>query len=138
MPVSKEDLEKVINIIADKEELKVTVSNSVKGGVTAGISTAVGGILLGPIGLAIGGAVGGTLAYMTSDDFKPVSEVVKTLDYHKKEKLLEEIRCIIGDLDFSDMFALLRYLNSDGLWLRRQVISEVMRFMQKELSLKAA
>ena len=138
MPVSKGDLEKVIKVIADKEALKVTVNNSVKGGVTAGISTAIGGIFLGPVGLAIGGAVGGALAYMNSDEFKPVSEVINTLDDHQRDKLLGEIRRILGSLDAYDFLNLLRYLNGDGLWLRRQIIGEVMRFMQEELSLKAA
>ena len=133
MPVSSSDLERILTKIADKEDLKVTVNSSVRGGITAGVSATIGGVLLGPPGLAIGGIVGGLAAYLSAPDFKPVSEVIKSLDRHEREKLLTAIREICGNLEVYDFFTFLRYLNGEGGWLRRQIINTTMGFLQNEL-----
>ena len=135
MPVSSRDLEQVIEVIADKKQLKVTVDRSVKGGIIAGVATGIGGLLLGPIGLAIGGAVGGTAAYATSGEFKPVSEVLRTLDHQQKEKLLEIVTNIIDKLEWYDSITLLRYLNGEGGWLRERIITAMIDCLKDELKM---
>ena len=135
MPVSSRDLERVIEIIAEKEQLKVTVNSSVRGGLLAGVATGIGGLLLGPIGLAIGGAVGGTVAYATSGEFKPVSEVLRTLDDQQKEKLFLTVSNMIDRLEWYDAITLLRYLNGEGGWLRQRIIQVVIDFLQDELKM---
>ena len=54
MPISTEDMMQVLSRLATEEELKVTVSESLKGGLIVGGIAATGGLLGGPIGLAIG------------------------------------------------------------------------------------
>ena len=45
----------IISKLSDESGLRVTVNESVKGGVIAGSACTIGGVLLGPPGLAIGG-----------------------------------------------------------------------------------
>ena len=52
----------------------MTVKGSAKGGLIAGATSAVGGLILGPLGLAVGGTLGGLLAYATAEPYKPVSQ----------------------------------------------------------------
>ena len=137
MPVSSQDLERALGIIADKEELKVTVQNSARGGLITGVSTVIGGLLMGREGFLAGSMVGGTLAYLTSSEFKPVSEVIRCLDEQDKERLFLEVKAIIGNLDFTDAKSLVRFLNGDGLWIRQQVIRTVMGFLKNELCMES-
>ena len=70
MPVSPTDLQRVMAILADEDELKATVKSSGLGGVIAGITTTVGGLVAGPPGLLVGGAIGGALAYSSAGTFQ--------------------------------------------------------------------
>ena len=76
MVIRYNDILTVITTLCDDEGLKVTVKGSAKGGLIAGATSAVGGLVLGPLGLAIGGTVGGLIAYATAEPYKPVSQVV--------------------------------------------------------------
>ena len=54
MPILMSDILDILAILADNENIRVNVKEYLKGGVTAGICTAVGGMLGGPIGMAVG------------------------------------------------------------------------------------
>ena len=59
MVIKYEDILKIITTLGDDENLRITVKQSAKGGLIAGVSCAVGGLIAGPPGLAVGGAAGG-------------------------------------------------------------------------------
>ena len=55
MVIRTDEILSVLSKLSDESGLKVTVQESVKGGVVAGTACTIGGVLLGPPGLAIGG-----------------------------------------------------------------------------------
>lgn len=54
MPVNTTEIIELLCTLAEEERLRVTIRESVKGGLIAGGMAAAGGFVLGPIGLAIG------------------------------------------------------------------------------------
>jgi nicotinamide mononucleotide (NMN) deamidase PncC len=57
MVIRTDEILSILSKLSDESGLKVTVQESVKGGVVAGTACTIGGVLLGPPGLAIGGTV---------------------------------------------------------------------------------
>ena len=55
MVVQYNDILKIVTTLGDDENLQITVKQSAKGGLIAGISCALGGLIGGPPGLAVGG-----------------------------------------------------------------------------------
>ncbi|GBM37840.1 hypothetical protein AVEN_84540-1 [Araneus ventricosus] len=53
MPISTSDVIELLCTLAEEERLKVTLSESLKGGLITGIAAALGAFLLGPMGLPI-------------------------------------------------------------------------------------
>jgi len=54
MGISVTELLKVVSKLAEDKQVRVTVTESLKGGGIALATTATGGLLLGPVGLAVG------------------------------------------------------------------------------------
>ena len=54
MPVTAEELVRLLAILAEEENLKVTVKETLKGGAMAGAGAVIGGMCGGPVGLAVG------------------------------------------------------------------------------------
>ena len=54
MPINTRELLSVVSQLAGDRQVRVTVTESLKGAGIAATTTAAGGIFLGPIGLAIG------------------------------------------------------------------------------------
>ena len=55
MVIKYDDVLTIITTIGDDENLQITFKQSAKGGLIAGIATALGGLVGGPPGLAAGG-----------------------------------------------------------------------------------
>ena len=58
MVLQTNELCQIITTLTDDSGLKVTVNESLKGGLITGIICTIGGLILGPAGLAFGGTVG--------------------------------------------------------------------------------
>lgn len=52
--IEVDDLIAVLSALASEAGMQVTVKESLKGGVIAGVAAAAGGLVMGPPGLAIG------------------------------------------------------------------------------------
>ncbi|XP_076333568.1 protein C19orf12 homolog [Tachypleus tridentatus] len=136
MPVDLDDLMNILMILVSEENLKVTVTESLKGGIITGTSAALGGLLMGPVGLAVGGAVGGCAAsYMAADKFKPVVEVLQEMSYDKKKRLVDAVTDVTSNLNITDV-AKLAVLLSGNTAVRRMVIDAVISFLRNELNYK--
>ena len=139
MPLSPRDLQRVLAILADEDQLKVTVKSSMYGGVLAGVMTSVGGLLGGPPGLLVGGALGGALAYKTAGDFKPVSQVIKDINAHDRQLLYDSMKEIIDNLSFDDYLTVLSFLSvGPGLIVRQELVNKMVEFLASQLQLQVA
>jgi hypothetical protein len=54
MPINTREILNVVSQLTEDRRVRVTVSESVKGGCIVGATAAAGGLLLGPVGLAAG------------------------------------------------------------------------------------
>ena len=137
MPVSVTDLQRIMAILADEDELKVTIRGAAYGGVIAGITTTVGGLLGGPAGLLVGGAVGGALAYGASGDFKPASQVIKDMNAHDRQLLYDSVKEILENLAIDDYLALMAFLSGGpGLMVRQQLMDRLVLFLRNNMRLQ--
>lgn len=139
MPLSPRDLQRVLAILADEDQLKVTVKSSMYGGVLAGVMTTVGGLLGGPPGMLVGGALGGAMAYKTAGDFKPVSQVIKDINAHDRQLLYDSMKEIIDNLSFDDILTVLTFLSvGPGLIVRQELVDKMVEFLASQLQLQVA
>ena len=135
MVIKYEDILKVISTLCDDENLRITVKQSAKGGLIAGVSCAVGGLIAGPPGLAVGGAAGGCLAaYWAGNSFKSLSTVIlyemKPID---QKALVNAIQNIIQNVDAMDAIELLALLQGSNA-LKAKILSEVTTYCQQQLN----
>lgn len=137
MPVSVTDLQRVMAILADEDQLKVTVKSSGYGGLIAGITTTIGGLVAGPPGLLVGGALGGALAYSSAGNFKPVSQVLKDMNAHDRQLLYDNMRDIIDNLQIDDYLALMAFLSGGpGLLIRQELMDRLGSFLRDQMRLQ--
>lgn len=54
MPINTPELIALVADLSRNANIQATVTQSIRGGIIAGVSTMIGGILLGPTGLALG------------------------------------------------------------------------------------
>ena len=139
MPVSAVQLQQVLAILADQDQLKVTVRASGYGGVVACVTTTIGGLIAGPAGLLVGGALGGVLAYASAGDFKPVSDVIKEMTPLQRQLLYNAMRDIVDNLAIQDYMALLAFLNGGaGVLIRQQLMARMGAFLRDQMCLQMA
>ena len=137
MPISPTDLQRVMAILADEDELKATIKSSGFGGLVAGITTAVGGLVAGPAGFLVGGAVGGALAYSSAGSFKPVSQIIKDMNAHERQLLYDTMKDIIDNLRIDDYLALITFLSGGpGLLIRQQLIDRMVLFLRDQMRIQ--
>lgn len=136
MVIRYNDILTVLTTLCDDEGLKVTVKGSAKGGLIAGATSAVGGLVLGPLGLAIGGTVGGLIAYATAEPYKPVSQVImydmQPLD---QEKLVDAVRNIVEGVDIQDAVELMALVQGNPV-LKAKIVAEMATFFKHQLDMR--
>jgi len=136
MVIRYNDILELMTVLSEDKNLQVTVSESLKGGLTAGVAATLGGLLLGPRGLALGGALGGVLgAVMSEDKFKPVSQAIMEMSDPDQRRLVEAIRNIVRGLDASDAVELIAIVQGNEL-LKAKVMTEMVRFLRSEINLR--
>ncbi len=133
MVIRYNDILTVVSTLGDEEGIGVTVTQSAKGGLIAGVCCTLGGVLGGPPGLAVGGALGGCVAaYVSRGKFKPVSEVMAELPEEKKRQLAEAVRRIVAGFDAADAVELLALVQGNAL-LKAKIAQEMVTFLGSQL-----
>ena len=104
MVIRYNDILTLVTTLGDQEGLRVTATESAKGGLIAGAACALGGLLMGPAGLAVGGAVGGCVAaYMSSGKFKSVSSIIlEDMTADVQRQLVDTVQEILSNVDAGD------------------------------------
>ncbi|XP_053174766.1 protein C19orf12 homolog [Scomber japonicus] len=115
------------------EQIKVAVKNSTKGAMVAGGTAFVGGLLAGPPGIAVGGAVGGLLgSWLTSGQFRPLPQILMELPPAQQQKLYDEVKAVLGNLDWTDAAQLITLVMGNAT-LQQQVIAALLGYVTNEL-----
>ncbi|XP_025195007.1 protein C19orf12 homolog [Melanaphis sacchari] len=125
----------VVGEIFQEENLKITVKESVKGGLITGIAALVGGLLGGKSGLIAGGVMGTVAACSMTNDFKSFLQIIHEMDYEKQKKLFDTIQNVVSSIDISDAVKLMLLLTTSQS-IKQAVIHETINFLRNEMSLE--
>ncbi|XP_049937689.1 protein C19orf12 homolog [Schistocerca serialis cubense] len=133
MPLSTREIMDALAIVAEHENVKVAVRKSVTGGVIACLTTICGGLLGGRFGMAIGSTLGGIAAYIMSDNFKPLPQILKEdLSVQQKEELVRSVRAVINDIRVEDA-VMLATLIVGNRTLSKTVLQLVVNFLRTQM-----
>ncbi|KAI8121650.1 hypothetical protein FF38_06494 [Lucilia cuprina] len=137
MPIDGRELIEAISVLADEQNVRVTVKQSGKGAIICGACCFAGGLLLGPAGLAIGGAAGGVVAYnMTKGSFRPLGDVIiNDLSDTQKEQLVQHVTKAVQDVHPTDLVMLLPLI-MNNVSIQQAVLKTVVSFVSNELRLQ--
>ncbi|XP_035214751.1 protein C19orf12 homolog [Stegodyphus dumicola] len=135
MPVNSREIIELLCTLSEEEKLRVTLKESLKGGLIAGGSAILGGCLLGPIGLAFGGALGGIIAAAASHNkFLPASQVIATMEQERRDYLAEKVRNIMQSIDVTDI-AVFAAMVSGDITIRSRVMDALIGYLRNEMCL---
>ncbi|KAK2191302.1 hypothetical protein NP493_54g00037 [Ridgeia piscesae] len=136
MPLDVDDVLQLLAELADDDGLKVTVTESLKGGLITGLTAVVGGMLMGPAGLAIGGALGGTAAaYSAHGKFESVGSVIRRMDDAKRKILYNRAMTIFNKFSLTDIVTL-NALMAGEMAIRADLIGVVIEHLHDSLALE--
>ncbi|KAM7346503.1 protein Nazo isoform 1-T2 [Cochliomyia hominivorax] len=137
MPIDGRELIEAISVLADEQNVRVTVKQSGKGAVICGACCFAGGLLMGPPGLAIGGAAGGVVAYkMTQGSFRPLGDVIiNDLTDSQKEQLVQHVTKAVQDAHPTDLVMLLPLI-MNNVSIQQAVLKTVISFVSSELRMQ--
>ncbi|XP_039581557.1 protein C19orf12 homolog [Passer montanus] len=125
------DVMELLIHIATVKKIYAAFKHSKRGAAVTGASMVVGAALLGPVGLAVGGAVGGLLGWMTSEDFKPVPQVLMELSPAEKQKLCAEAMAVVKNFDWTDAAELIKFVMANS-FIRDKVLGVLTTFLTNE------
>ena len=132
MVLSTEEVHEIASIIAHQENLRVTFSESLKGGLKVGLCVVVCGLLLGPPGFAIGGIAGGIYATCTSKKFRPVHELLAEMTPEQRRLLQKKFVDATKNISYTDAATFLALMAGDG-GVKVIVIQLIKDFVMSEL-----
>ncbi|XP_022910644.1 protein Nazo-like [Onthophagus taurus] len=123
--------------LAEVQEFKVTVVESLKGAAFTGGCAFVGGLVGGPIGLGVGGVVGACLAAAKGHGkYKSLVHVIQhDMTYQQKEQLALCVQRAVANIRKEDILMLLPLLLQGGP-IQTVVINTLKSFLLKELGMR--
>ncbi|XP_052542815.1 protein C19orf12 homolog [Tympanuchus pallidicinctus] len=134
MPIRVDQMMQLLCRVAQEKGMKAAVKHSGRGGIVTITTALVGGLLGGPPGLVVGGALGGLLgAWMSSEKFKPVPQILMQLPPAEQQKLYIEAIVVLKSLDWSD-FARLTAVVMNSHLLQLQLAKLLENYFTRELS----
>lgn len=128
-----DDVMKLCCELSANQQIKTAVKGSGKGAAAAGALAFAGGLVGGPLGIAVGGAAGGLLGcWLTSDQFKPLPQIIMELSPQEKQKLYDNLMEILGDIQWTDMAQLIALVMGNAT-LKQQLTAALLGYITKEL-----
>jgi len=122
--------------LSEENGLRVTVKESIKGGVIAGCGALAGGLVGGPVGIAVGATIGGIIgAAVTSGNFESVVVVIERMDRSKQLQLAALVTKILSRLDITDAAMLMTVVTGDPM-MQKQIVGTVITFLKQELRME--
>lgn len=98
-----DDVIQLLSLLADDAKLRVTVKESLKGGLLAGAGALLGGLIGGKTGLLLGGIAGAFGAMAVTDDFESVGSILINMDRISKEKLFAKVQECFNKASIDDI-----------------------------------
>ena len=134
MVIQYNEILNIITKLSDDENIRISVQQSAKGGVIAGLICALGGLIAGPIGFVFGGTAGGLVAsYFSADTFKPISTVIREMNQARKNELTESVLKIIEKADAMDALEVLAIIQGNSV-IKARVKDHLISFCQQQLN----
>ncbi|XP_033117262.1 protein C19orf12 homolog isoform X1 [Anneissia japonica] len=135
MPVSADELIRLLSVLAEEENLRVTVKETMKAGVMAGTGATIGGLMGGPLGIAVGSMLGaGYAKWKIGGKTRSVSEVLTELDSDKRADVHKSFQDILDQYPGEDFSSLMRQLSEDGE-LRAKLSERTKKYVTEDLKL---
>ncbi|NWI36402.1 CS012 protein, partial [Picathartes gymnocephalus] len=132
MPIRVGDVMTLLSHLAEVEGMRATVTHSVRGALLTGGSAFVGAVMGGPPGFAVGGAVGGAIAWLTSEPFQSVPQILMRLPETEKQKLCAEAMAVIRNLHWTDAAQLVGLVMANPT-LKGRVLGVLTNYLTNEL-----
>ncbi|XP_071959635.1 uncharacterized protein [Antedon mediterranea] len=135
MPVSADELIRLLSVLAEEENLRVTVKETMKAGVMAGTGATIGGLMGGPLGIAVGSMIGaGYAKWKVGGKTRKVSEVLTELDSDKRHQLHISFQDVLDQYPDADFSILMRQLTEDGE-LRAKLSERTKKYIKEDMKL---
>ncbi|XP_035680434.1 protein C19orf12 homolog [Branchiostoma floridae] len=135
MPIRLDHVMHLLSTLAQEENLRVAVKESLKGGLLTGMVAAAGGLLGGPPGLAVGGAVGGALAaWSSAGRFKSVATIILEMDHTQQLQLYNAVWSILEGITADDLVTLQALVRGDAM-MRRMLLDALVGYVQKDMGM---
>ncbi|XP_029464308.1 protein C19orf12 homolog [Rhinatrema bivittatum] len=133
MPVRMNDVMALLCHISEQQQMKVAIKHSGKGAIIAGAAAFLGGLMGGPPGIAVGGAVGGLFgAWLTSGQFKPLTQIIMELPPVQQQKVYDDVYALVRHLDWTDATQLI-LLVTGNVALQQKVAAALINYITQEL-----
>ncbi|KAK9511615.1 hypothetical protein O3M35_000239 [Rhynocoris fuscipes] len=136
MPIDYRELLKAAEVVAEKEEMKVTVKYSLCGAAFVACAAVLGGIAAGPRGIHVGAAIGGVLAlsYFKGKFKSVVSIIQEDLSESQKQKLAEHLERALRDFQITDFAKIVILLRSNEA-LYMEILKALKFFLENDMKL---
>uniref|UniRef100_A0A069DP84 Uncharacterized protein n=1 Tax=Panstrongylus megistus TaxID=65343 RepID=A0A069DP84_9HEMI len=134
MPIHYGELIKAAEVVAEKEEMKVTMKYALLGAGFTSCTTLLGALIAGPVGLGVGGALGGIASSVyTKGKFKSVVTIIREeLNENQKQLLAEHLERAIRDFQITDLGKLVLLLRSNEA-LYMEIFKALKYFLENDM-----
>uniref|UniRef100_A0A023EYZ8 Uncharacterized protein n=1 Tax=Triatoma infestans TaxID=30076 RepID=A0A023EYZ8_TRIIF len=135
MPINYGELINAAEVVAEKEEMKVTMKYALAGAGFTSCTTLLGALIAGPVGLGIGGALGGiACSVYTKGKFKSVVTIIREdLNECQKQRLAEHLERAIRDFQITDL-AKLAILITRNEALYMEIFKALKYFLENDMN----
>ncbi|XP_018575671.1 protein C19orf12 homolog isoform X2 [Anoplophora glabripennis] len=133
---NREPLIEICEVLAEREELKVTCKLAAKDALIAGFGAFAGALIAGPIGVAVGGTAASIATALNSrGKYRSVVDILRyDLTPTQQAKLTEAVKKAVNNVNVDDV-AMLMTIVLTSTTLKEAILKELASFLLKELNL---